>query len=350
MLKWRQEAARKPAKPGSLLREGAGAVADADAVKPWLTGAHAAGGQEWRGHQSAKAKGRGCQAGLKPPLLRGLWLESQRLLLATAQAGWSWGSCKVGRGWGNPTSTQALQQPAGMARARHVGPRLHATWKHLAGLSVACPGPRALGEVASAADAGHSCEPSSCRSLFCPPWPIFPRCGVKGWFGWCAPECWLCPATVGDGCTSPALQCPRRGSDAGRQQDQLTSCLGCSGCKCPMCQKHPAARSSRRRFPRQRQLEATAWPVLPRPPGGFAQVSSWGGSGTVVFEEGGTASREADALPPRCAVLHEGRERREVCLVGQPLNQCILISKRSNSSKWQQLCLYHLLPWGLLGV
>lgn len=43
--------------------------------------------------------------------------------------------------------------------------------------------------------------------------------------------------------------------------------------------------------------------------------------------------REAEALPPPWAVVCEGRERKEVYLVGQLLNQCILINKRYNSSK-----------------
>lgn len=47
----------------------------------------------------------------------------------------------------------------------------------------------------------------------------------------------------------------------------------------------------------------------------------------------GMEGQEADELPPPWAVVCEGREREEPCLVGQPLNRCILINKRSNSSQ-----------------
>lgn len=54
---------------------------------------------------------------------------------------------------------------------------------------------------------------------------------------------------------------------------------------------------------------------------------------TWSLMEEAVKGREADVLPPPWAVLCEGREREEVYLVGQPLNQCTLINKRSNSSK-----------------
>lgn len=68
-------------------------------------------------------------------------------------------------------------------------------------------------------------------------------------------------------------------------------------------------------------------------PGHLTQAPSWHPGVETQSPEEEKERQEAAVLPPPWAVICEGTGRKEAYLVGQPLNQCILINKRSNSSK-----------------
>lgn len=119
----------------------------------------------------AKGDGRGCRAGADPPWPRGLRVESQRSLLATAHTEWDGAGAAV-------PAPGALRQPPGQPRQ---GVRDHAFIQpgktqlvHL----LLTQGPRALGKMASAADAGLFWEPWSSLSPWKP--PCSPQVGDEG--------------------------------------------------------------------------------------------------------------------------------------------------------------------------